>query len=183
MPPRRSPTPRCREPPAALWEKRWPSRKRLPKRKPHMTPPPKSIPPRRERITRMKPSSCTKQRQNLPPPWRRRTRQLPPTQTNRSPTTSRDRPWSKMRLWIKARKIVAPPGCIEAYEKYLELAPDGPLAPEVKQVLEGMGQTDQEQLQSQEVSPPCRTPVEISRARERPSTCLSAVSLPHLQCL
>jgi tetratricopeptide (TPR) repeat protein len=41
----------------------------------------------------------------------------------------------------KAGKIVAPPGCIEAYEKYLELAPDGPLAPEVKQVLEGMGQT------------------------------------------
>jgi tetratricopeptide (TPR) repeat protein len=41
----------------------------------------------------------------------------------------------------KSGKIVAPPGCIEAYEKYLELAPDGPLAPEVKQVLEGMGQT------------------------------------------
>ena len=41
----------------------------------------------------------------------------------------------------KAGKIVPPPGCIEAYEKYLELAPDGPLAPEVKQVLEGMGQT------------------------------------------
>jgi tetratricopeptide (TPR) repeat protein len=41
----------------------------------------------------------------------------------------------------KAGKIVAPPGCIEAYQKYLELAPDGPYAPEVKQVLEGMGQT------------------------------------------
>jgi tetratricopeptide (TPR) repeat protein len=41
----------------------------------------------------------------------------------------------------KAGKIVSPPGCIEAYEKYLELAPDGPYAPEVKQVLEGMGQT------------------------------------------
>jgi hypothetical protein len=41
----------------------------------------------------------------------------------------------------KTQKIVAPPGCIEAYEKYLELAPDGPMAPEVKQVLEGMGQT------------------------------------------
>jgi hypothetical protein len=41
----------------------------------------------------------------------------------------------------KAGKIVTPPGCIEAYQKYLELAPDGPYAPEVKQVLEGMGQT------------------------------------------
>ena len=41
----------------------------------------------------------------------------------------------------KAGKIVPPPGCVEAYQKYLELAPDGPLAPEVKQVLEGMGQT------------------------------------------
>jgi tetratricopeptide (TPR) repeat protein len=41
----------------------------------------------------------------------------------------------------KTQKIVAPPGCVEAYQKYLELAPDGPFAPEVKQVLEGMGQT------------------------------------------
>jgi len=41
----------------------------------------------------------------------------------------------------KTQKIVAPPGCIEAYEKYLELAPDGQFAAEVKAVLEGMGQT------------------------------------------
>jgi tetratricopeptide (TPR) repeat protein len=37
--------------------------------------------------------------------------------------------------------IVAPPGCIEAYQKYLELAPDGPHAADVKDILTGMGQT------------------------------------------
>ncbi len=41
----------------------------------------------------------------------------------------------------KAGKIVAPPGCIEAYQKYLELAPDGQFATEVTAVLQGMGQT------------------------------------------
>jgi tetratricopeptide (TPR) repeat protein len=48
---------------------------------------------------------------------------------------------SKATIDTKTQKIVAPPGCIESYEKYLELAPDGPMAPEVKAVLEGMGQT------------------------------------------
>jgi tetratricopeptide (TPR) repeat protein len=41
----------------------------------------------------------------------------------------------------KTGKIVAPPGCAEAYQKYLELAPDGPFAPEVKSVLTEMGET------------------------------------------
>src|SRR5271163_2232977 len=41
----------------------------------------------------------------------------------------------------KTQKIVAPPGCVDAYQKYLELAPDGQFAAEVKAVLEGMGQT------------------------------------------
>jgi tetratricopeptide (TPR) repeat protein len=41
----------------------------------------------------------------------------------------------------KTGKIIAPPGCAEAYQKYLELAPDGPFAPEVKGVLTEMGQT------------------------------------------
>ncbi len=41
----------------------------------------------------------------------------------------------------KTQKIVAPPGCAEAYQKYLELAPDGQFAPEAKQVLGEMGQT------------------------------------------
>jgi tetratricopeptide (TPR) repeat protein len=39
----------------------------------------------------------------------------------------------------KTNKIVAPPGCVEAYQTYLELAPDGPHAPDVKGILEGIG--------------------------------------------
>jgi tetratricopeptide (TPR) repeat protein len=34
---------------------------------------------------------------------------------------------------------VAPPGCVEAYQKYLDLAPNGAFAPEVKQILQTMG--------------------------------------------
>jgi len=41
----------------------------------------------------------------------------------------------------KAGKIVAPPGCAEAYQKYLELAPDGQFAGDAKAVLAEMGQT------------------------------------------
>jgi tetratricopeptide (TPR) repeat protein len=37
-------------------------------------------------------------------------------------------------------KPVAPPGCIEAYQKFLELAPNSPLAPDVKAILTGMGE-------------------------------------------
>jgi len=39
----------------------------------------------------------------------------------------------------KTQKIVAPPGCAEAYQKYLELAPDGPFAADAKSVLAEMG--------------------------------------------
>ncbi len=39
----------------------------------------------------------------------------------------------------KTNKIVAPPGCVEAYQTYLELAPDGPHAADVKGILEGIG--------------------------------------------
>ena len=41
----------------------------------------------------------------------------------------------------KTNKITAPPGCVEAYTKYLDLAPDGPRAEEVKQILTGIGAT------------------------------------------
>jgi tetratricopeptide (TPR) repeat protein len=41
----------------------------------------------------------------------------------------------------KTNKIIAPPGCAEAYQKYLELAPDGPFANDAKAVLGEMGQT------------------------------------------
>jgi len=40
----------------------------------------------------------------------------------------------------KTQKITAPPGCVEAYQKYLELAPDGPHAADVKGILEGIGE-------------------------------------------
>ncbi len=39
----------------------------------------------------------------------------------------------------KTQKIVAPPGCVEAYQQYLELDPTGAHADEVKQVLTGIG--------------------------------------------
>jgi tetratricopeptide (TPR) repeat protein len=39
------------------------------------------------------------------------------------------------------KKLVAPPGCLEAYRKYLELAPTGQYAEEVKGVLAGFDQT------------------------------------------
>jgi tetratricopeptide (TPR) repeat protein len=35
----------------------------------------------------------------------------------------------------KTKKLVAPPGCIEAYQKYLELQPNGMYASDVKQIL------------------------------------------------
>jgi tetratricopeptide (TPR) repeat protein len=41
----------------------------------------------------------------------------------------------------KTQKIVAPAGCMEAYQKYLEVAPDGPHAKEVTEILTGFGQT------------------------------------------
>ena len=41
----------------------------------------------------------------------------------------------------KTQKITAPPGCVEAYQEYLELAPTGPHAQEVKDILTGIGAT------------------------------------------
>jgi tetratricopeptide (TPR) repeat protein len=40
----------------------------------------------------------------------------------------------------KTQKITVPPGCVEAYQKYLELVPEGPRAEEVKGILTGIGQ-------------------------------------------
>ena len=40
----------------------------------------------------------------------------------------------------KTNKIVLPPGCGEAYQKYLELAPDGPYAADAKSILDSAGQ-------------------------------------------
>lgn len=41
----------------------------------------------------------------------------------------------------KTQKIVAPPGCQEAYEKYLQLQPNGPFANDAKQVLAELNQS------------------------------------------
>ena len=41
----------------------------------------------------------------------------------------------------KTQKIVAPPGCADAYQKYLELAPDGQFAADAKNILASMGET------------------------------------------
>jgi tetratricopeptide (TPR) repeat protein len=46
----------------------------------------------------------------------------------------------KATLDPKTQRIVAPPGCLEAYQKYLQLAPDGPYAAEVKGILAGFDQ-------------------------------------------
>jgi len=40
----------------------------------------------------------------------------------------------------KTNKIVLPPGCAEAYQKYLELAPTGPYATDAKSILDSAGQ-------------------------------------------
>jgi tetratricopeptide (TPR) repeat protein len=39
----------------------------------------------------------------------------------------------------KTQQLIAPPGCLEAYQKYLDLAPNGPYATEVKGILAGFG--------------------------------------------
>jgi hypothetical protein len=41
----------------------------------------------------------------------------------------------------KTQKIVAPPGCAEAYQKYLELDPNGQFAADAKSILAEMGST------------------------------------------
>lgn len=41
----------------------------------------------------------------------------------------------------KTHKLVAPEGCIEAYQKYLELAPTGPYSADVKSILAGFNQS------------------------------------------
>jgi len=40
----------------------------------------------------------------------------------------------------KTNKITVPPGCVDAYQKYLELVPEGPRADEVKGILQGIGE-------------------------------------------
>jgi len=44
----------------------------------------------------------------------------------------------KTTLDPKTSRLMAPPGCVEAYEKYLELAPNGPYASDVRKILAGL---------------------------------------------
>ncbi len=41
----------------------------------------------------------------------------------------------------KTNKLTAPPGCVEAYQKFLQLAPNDPKVPQVQAVLQSLGQT------------------------------------------
>jgi len=42
---------------------------------------------------------------------------------------------------LEGNKMVAPPGTAEAFQKYLEMKPDGPLAAQAKAMLESLGQS------------------------------------------
>jgi tetratricopeptide (TPR) repeat protein len=47
---------------------------------------------------------------------------------------------AKSSFDAKTQKIVPPPGCVDAYQHYLSLAPDGPHAEAVKEVLTSLGE-------------------------------------------
>ena len=47
---------------------------------------------------------------------------------------------SKATVDPKTQKVTAPPECVAAYQKYLDLAPNGPHAEEIKQILDGIGE-------------------------------------------
>ena len=46
----------------------------------------------------------------------------------------------KVTVDSKTNKVTAPPGCVDAYQHYLALAPDGAHASEVKEILTGIGE-------------------------------------------
>ncbi|HUB20529.1 MAG TPA: hypothetical protein VL990_17950 [Acidobacteriaceae bacterium] len=48
---------------------------------------------------------------------------------------------NKATIDPKTQKIIAPPGCAEAYQKYLELAPSGPFSNDAKSVLAELSET------------------------------------------
>jgi len=47
----------------------------------------------------------------------------------------------KSTVDTKSNKLIAPPGCQEAYQKYLELAPTGQYAADVKSILASLQAT------------------------------------------
>ncbi|SRR5579871_5645067 len=46
---------------------------------------------------------------------------------------------SKAAVDAKTQKIILPPGCVEAYQKYLQLEPNGPYSADAKGVLAAAG--------------------------------------------
>ena len=48
---------------------------------------------------------------------------------------------TKSAIDPKTNKLTAPPGCVDAYQKFLELAPNDPKVPQVKAVLASLGET------------------------------------------
>ncbi len=48
---------------------------------------------------------------------------------------------TKATIDSKTNKLTAPPGCVDAYQKFLQLAPDSPYVPQVKAVLASLGQS------------------------------------------
>lgn len=48
---------------------------------------------------------------------------------------------TKSAIDPKTNKLTPPPGCVDAYEKFLQLAPNDPQVPQVKAVLASLGQT------------------------------------------
>lgn len=55
---------------------------------------------------------------------------------------------NKATVDSKTGKIVAPPGCAEAYQKYLELDPNGPFSADAKSILQEMGETVENKYKS-----------------------------------
>ena len=47
---------------------------------------------------------------------------------------------TKSEVDAKTQKLTAPPGCIEAYQKFLQLAPNDPKVPQVQAVLASLGE-------------------------------------------
>ncbi len=48
---------------------------------------------------------------------------------------------TKVTVDPKTNKMTPPPGCIDAYQKFLQLAPDDPKVPQVQAVLQSLGQS------------------------------------------
>lgn len=60
---------------------------------------------------------------------------------------------NKATIDPKTQKIIAPDGCAEAYQKYLELAPTGPFAADSKQVLSELSSTQSTSYKSSAKKP------------------------------